>query len=596
MSKQKETIRTAWDLSPLYASLTDPKMEKDLLAAEKAYAAFAKKYKTSDSYMTDATALTRALGDYRALLEIPASIPYVYLFMMRDLDAKNKKITAQVNLIHQRLSALQNVIIFFEVNLTRISKADQKKFLATASLKPYRYFLKKIFDASAYTLSEAEEKILSLKSLPSHSLWVNALKNMRERQTIIYKGKEISASEASSLVSTLPTQTERKQVSDEIMKKYESIADVAEAELNAIVTNKKINDQLRGYVEPYDQTILSYENDRATIIGMVKTVTDLFPVAHRFYKVKAKMLGLSKLNYADRNAVVGRTKKEFTFQESYRILDRVFSSLDPEFGSILRRFVANGQIDVFPKIGKSGGAYCSHYHSIPTYVLLNHTDDLRSLTTFAHEMGHAIHSEFSKSQSVFYEDYSICTAEVASTLFESFVFYDQFETLSDDEKIIALHNKISDDVQTIMRQVACFNFEVEIHNTIRAKGNMTKEELAACMNTHMKKYLGPMFTLDDRDGHFFVGWPHIRNFFYVYSYAFGQLASKALYKKYSEDPSYMEKIKTFLSLGGSMSPEDIFSSIGVDVRKSDFFKKGIESMRDDIVLLEKLVSKKGKKS
>jgi oligoendopeptidase F len=114
------------------------------------------------------------------------------------------------------------------------------------------------------------------------------------------------------------------------------------------------------------------------------------------------------------------------------------------------------------------------------------------------------------------------------------------------------------------------------------------------MNKHMKAYLGDV-TLDEKDGYFFIAWPHIRNFFYVYSYAFGQLASKALYAKYKEDPKFMEKIKEFLSAGGSMSPEDIFKSIGVDVTKPDFFEKGIKTIEEDIVLLEKLISGKKKK-
>ena len=214
--------------------------------------------------------------------------------------------------------------------------------------------------------------------------------------------------------------------------------------------------------------------------------------------------------------------------------------------------------------------------------------------TFGHEMGHAIHSEFSRSQPVFYEGYSMTTAETASTLFEAFVFQNQFEKLNDEEKIIALHDKIQDDIQTIFRQIACFNFELEMHKTIREKGNMSKEELATLMNKHMKSYIGDM-ELTEKDGYFFVHWSHLRRFFYVYSYAFGQLASKALHKKYMEDNTYIEKIKQFLSAGGSMSPEDIFKSIGVDMTKPDFWKKGIESIAEDITLLEALVNKKSKK-
>ncbi|MEQ1561327.1 MAG: M3 family metallopeptidase, partial [Nitrospira sp.] len=327
------------------------------------------------------------------------------------------------------------------------------------------------------------------------------------------------------------------------------------------------------------------------VMNLVDTVTKNFKVSQKFYEVKKKILGIDKMYYADRSASVGEIRKKISFEESYNILKDLFYSVDPKFGEILERFVSSGQVDAFPKVGKRGGAYCSGNFKSPTYVLLNHVDSPNSLSTFAHEMGHAIHTEFSKSQPVMYRGYSTSTAEVASTLFETFLFYDRFEKMTDEEKVVALHDKIQDDVATIFRQIACFNFETDMHNTVRQKGHVSSEEFALMMNKHMKSYIGDLESTD-KDGYFFVGWPHIRYFFYVYSYAFGQITSKALYEKYKEDKTYVEKIKKFLSAGGSMSPEDIFKSIGVDLTKPDFFKKGIESVERDIKLLEKLVGKK----
>ena len=210
--------------------------------------------------------------------------------------------------------------------------------------------------------------------------------------------------------------------------------------------------------------------------------------------------------------------------------------------------------------------------------------------TFGHEMGHAINSELSKSQTPLYEGYTISVAEVASTLFENFVFEEIFQTLSAKEKIIALHDRIQDDIQTIFRQIACFNFEVELHRTIRVKGSLSKEEIGALLNKHMSAYLGPRFKMTELDGYFFVSWSHIRRFFYVYSYAYGQLISKALYKKYQTDKNYIGEIKKFLSAGGSKSPEDIFRDIGIDTTKPDFFIAGLKSIEEDILKLQKLIS------
>jgi len=589
MSKNRNhKLATEWNLSQLYKSPEDPKIEADILSAEKSYGLFAKKYKKSNAYLKNDNALDKALSEYEKLTDIPTSKPIFYLHLAQDINNADQKVRAKMNLISQRLQKLSNLVVFFEIGLSKVSPQIQNKFLKSKRLLPYKYFLQKLFDAGKYTLTEQEEKILSLKSLTSHSMWTQSVEKIRSKQVIEYKGKEIPISKAGSLLTEMTTQKERVDMHNKIMDKYCALGDIAESEINAIVTDKKINDELRGFKEPYDATILGYENDKKTVLNLVKTITDSFYLVHRFYKIKKKILKIKKLTYADRMASVGKTKKQVTFDESYNVLFNLFTSIDPRFGEILRNFANNGQVDVYPKVGKIGGAYCSHNHKLPTFVLLNHTNSLNSLSTFAHEMGHAIHSEFSKSQPVFYESYSMSTAEVASTLFEYFLFYSQFKELSEEEKIIALHDKIQDDVSTIFRQIACFNFELDIHNTIRERGNMSKEELALCMNKHMKSYIGEV-DLKEKDGYFFVGWPHIRYFFYVYSYAFGQLASKILYKKWEEDKSFIEQIKKFLSLGGSMSPEDIFKSIGVDVKNPAFFKKGIKSIEDDIKLLEKLV-------
>lgn len=583
-----------WDLSLFYKGIDDKKIDKDLDVVERAYTVFEKKYKTNTSYTTSESALYDALLDYEKISDLPVHTGYRYLRMSQDLDSKNQTVRSRFTQVIQRMQKLGNIVLFFELNLSKISVSYQEKFLKSKKLAPYRYFLKKIFDASKFVLSEPEEKILNLTSLPSHGMWTDAVKKMRGQLTVSHKGKTLPVSEAHELIRDLPTQAERKELYGKIVDQYATIASVSESELNALVTNKKIRDEIRGYTMPYDATILSYENDKKTVLGLVDTVTKNFAVSQRFYRIKKKMLGLKKLGYYDRSVSVGKTKKKISFAQSYEIVRSIFKSIDTDFSTILERFVKNGQVDVYPKVGKAGGAYCWGDHNSPTFIFLNYTNSFDSLMTFAHEMGHGIHTEFSKKQPVLYDGYSTATAEVASTLFEMFVFYDQFEKLGEEERVVALHDKIQDDIQTVFRQIACFNFELDMHTQIREKGYVSKEELALCMNKHMKSYIGDV-VLEEKDGYFFVGWSHIRNFFYVYSYAFGQLASKALYVKYKEDPQFIQKIKEFLSAGGSMSPEDIFKSIGVDVTKPDFFEKGIKTIEDDIILLEKLISRKKKK-
>jgi oligoendopeptidase F len=289
---------------------------------------------------------------------------------------------------------------------------------------------------------------------------------------------------------------------------------------------------------------------------------------------------------------MGEIKRKFTFEDSVELVKKGFKRVDEKYVKIFEKFLENGQIDVYPKKGKSGGAYCASGGDNPTFVLLNHADNIRSVETIAHEMGHAFHSEMSKSQPHHYRDYSTATAEVASTFFEQLVNEELEETLSDKEKVILLHNKILGDVSTIFRQIAFFNFELELHTLVRVKGFVAKEEISLLMNKHLKSYMGDAFEFKPDDGYFFVYLSHIRRFFYVYSYSYGQIISRALFEKWKEDSSYAKKIEQFLRAGGSMSPKDIFKSIGIDTSDSKFFEAGLKSLEKDIVKLEKLTSQR----
>jgi oligoendopeptidase F len=589
------TIRTGWDLSVFYKNVHDPKIAADIRLADRLFSAFERKYRKNRKYAENEKELLKALLENEKMAELPLAKPLMYLNYAQDLDSADEEIRAKSNLLSQEFSKIANKTVFFDVALSKIDPKLQKKFLKSRKLAHFRYALANIFKYSKHTLTEPEEKLLSLKSLTSRGMWTDLTDKLQNSIIVEHEGQKLPLSKAMSLVSEGKTQEERRALHLACLAELEKIAEVAVAELNAIVTDKKINDELRGYKEPFDGTILGYENSKKSVLNLVKTVTDNFKVSQRFYKVKAKMLGSSKLYYSDRAAKVGATGKKIIFEESYETLNEIFRAADPEFSDILTRMAENGQIDAYPKVGKRGGAYCNGDTASPTMVLLNHVDNFSSHMTFAHEMGHAIHTEFSKAQPAIYQRYSTSAAEVASTLFESFAFYEALKTMTDEEKIVALHDRLQDDIQTIFRQIACFNFELSMHRAIRTKGALSKNEFVELMNKNMQDYLGPIFALEPIDGVFFVNWPHIRYGFYVYTYAFGQIISKALYKKYAEDKTYIEKIKKFLRAGGSASPEDIFKSIGIDVTKPDFFKKGIGSIEDDIRELERLVEKTSKK-
>ncbi len=591
MTNKSKKIKTEWDLGVFYKSPKDPKIEKDLLQIEVECLNFEKKYRNKTDYLKNENALFKALSDYEKLYAfLDGAKPVLYYFFLNCLDSRDDKISAALNKASLRLTSASNKVLFFELNLGKIDKKIKNQFLKNKKLSGYKHFLCKIFKNSAYDLTEPEEKILNLKSLPGRRLWIQGVEKLLNSQIVKFQGKNIPINEAMGLFSNLPTK-DRRTLHFEITKILEEMGHFAESEINAVYLDKKIDDELRGFKEPYHRTVLSYENDLKTVENLIRTVTKNFKISQRFYKLKAKLLKVSYLEYADRAAGVGVIKTKFEFDGSLQILRSGFSKIGQKYLNILDRMLENGQVDVFPKTGKHGGGFCLHSIDNPTFVLLNYVDNMNSIKIFAHEMGHAIHSEMSKNQRPIYQNYTSSVAEVASTLFENFLFDEIFDKLSEKEKVVALHNRINDSIGTIFRQIACFNFELDLHGQIRSKGSLSKEEIAGLHNKNMAAYMGKIAKFKEEDGYFFVAWPHIRNFFYVYSYAYGELISNAIYARIKKDPKYMNDVDKFLSAGSSMSPEEIFKMIGIDTAKAGFWQEGLKKIEDDIILLEKLTKK-----
>ena len=421
-------------------------------------------------------------------------------------------------------------------------------------------------------------------------MWVSGQQKMLSQQTVEYNKKKITLSQAFNILSDLPTK-KRRSLYTKINIVLKENSYFAEAEINAIYNYKKVLDERRGFAKPYSDTVLSDQNDEKTVEALIHAVTKGFRISKRFYKLHKKLLSESSFELSDRAVKIGEIKKKFDFNKSVEIVKKAFAKIDKKYENILDSFIENRQIDVYSKKGKNSGAYCWGAGMLPTFILLNHADNIMSVEILAHEMGHAIHTESSKKQAPLYRLYTMATAEVASTFFEQVVIDDMENLLSDNEKIIFLHNRIMGDMSTIFRQVAFFNFELELHTRIRNEGQVSKEEIAKLMSKHLRSYLGSDMKITNDDGYLFVYFSHMRRFFYVYSYAYGQLISRVLFENWKHDPSYSKKIEKFLTAGKSMSPKDIFKSIGIDTGNPAFFEAGIKSIENDIKKLESLAKK-----
>ena len=583
-------IQAEWNLKQLYLSPTDPLIEKDIRSAEQAIEKFRTNYYSKKADFKKPGTLLVILEKYKKFFEHPGLVKTAYYISLNfQLNSFDEKVQQRMYQIDERITKALNNLSFVQLRLGALDKKTQKSLLQATSIKKYSYFLKQIFDQSEHMLSEDEENILSLKKQTSYDLWTEGVQKFLAKQEIELNGTLVPLDEAVSSISNLSTK-KRRELFKKVYAVFEKGSDFAESELNAVIIDKKITDELRGFKKPYSSTVLSFENTGAELEAVTQAVSGDYKTSKKFYTLKKKALGLKDMEYADKDVSIGKISTKFTFEESVKILRKAFRNFDPVFEDIFNRMLESEQISAFPKKGKMGGAFCAGAVNVPTYVFLNHTNDFRSLRTFAHEMGHAFHSELSKKQDVLYQDYPISIAEVASTFFEKVVMNEVAKGLTKKEKIVLFHDRISDEVSTIYRQVSAFNFELELHNMIRKEGFQSKEKIGAMLIKHLRAYLGSDVLVPDVVGNLFVYWSHFRRFFYVYTYAYGCIVSNALYAKYVENPSIKKDIINFLSSGGSVSPREIFKRMGIDTEKKETYTKGLSVISQEIKTLEQLLS------
>ena len=277
------------------------------------------------------------------------------------------------------------------------------------------------------------------------------------------------------------------------------------------------------------------------------------------------------------------------------IITKVLKNIDSDFLRVFE-ILFGGQIDVYPKNGKRSGAFANcNLLTNPSYILLNHTDRLSDVLTFAHELGHAINFELiRKKQNALNFGTPLSTAEVASTFFEDFVLRELAEKADDELKLALQMMKLNSDVSTIFRQIAFYNFETELHNKFRERGYLSKTEIGKIFQKHMKSYMGPAIKQSKESENWWVYINHFRYFFYVYSYSNGLLISKSLQASVKKDPKFISKLKKFLSAGLSDSPRNIFAGLGIDITDEKFWSEGLDEVNRLLKETEKLAKKLGK--
>jgi len=574
---------TEWDLSPLLASDTDPALDSLLSEVEAANLSFVTTWKERTDYLVDPIILRQALDEYEQLAARfgTSGQPGYYFGLRASQDQANPVVRAAENRVDELSTRLINELQFFENTLCRLPVETQNIFLTHPELSPYQHYLERLFSFSRHLLSDPEERIMNLKSKASHENWArltSSLLSKEVREVPLPDGS--TAAKGQSELNTLTHHT-RKDIRDASAVALYDIAnrhiDVAEAEFNSLLGDKKVSDELRAWERPESSRHMADDIHTTVVDALTQAVQKHFDTSRRFYILRAKLTGQPTLAYHERMVDLGSIEKTYTYEEASTLVQRVFTQLDPEFGAIYDRLTNNGQVDVYPKPGKRIGAFCaSDLLSLPTYILLNYTGEPGDIRTIAHEFGHAINAELMREKRHALDfGTPLSTAEVASTFMEDFARAEMAKNATAEERLILNVSQLDDEISTIFRQVAAYRFEQELHARFREAGYLAKETISEIFTAHMKDYLGDAVTIDSGAENGWVSWSHFRTFFYVYSYASGLLISKALQRKVKTHPQFLEDVKTFLSAGLSQSPTVLFSNLGIDITKPTFWEEGL---------------------
>ncbi|MBD3328884.1 hypothetical protein GF357_00055 [Candidatus Dojkabacteria bacterium] len=580
------TSMNKWNLKEYYQSVKDKQIDEDFEIVKQQNEKFIKKWKNRKDYLENPEILKLALDEYEKL-ESDYGVsgkPGYYLGLKSYLDQDDLETKAKLNSIHRQAIKLLNEIEFFELRLSKVSSTNQKIFLESNKLKDYKHFLENLFKNAKYLLSEPEEKIMNIKSKTSHSNWVSMVSRFlsKEERKVLDEDGKVKIKNFGQIIGLMNSQQQK--VRDSAAQAFHKIntdyAEVAENELNSIFENKQNNDEIRGYDYPEQSRHLADDIETEIVNTMVSTVTDNFQIPQNYYKAKAKLMGKRKLKYHERNVPYGKNEKKYSFKEAAELISDVFHGLDPEFGEIFEKLLNDSRIDVFPVKNKVSGAFCIHdIKTLPTHILLNYNKKLDDVKTLAHETGHAINNELmKKAQNSLNFSSPLSTAEVASTFFEDFVLEKLLESATKEQKLVISLDKLNDDVSSIFRQVAAYNFEKELHKSFRNEGYLGKSFIGNIFQKHMSSYMGKYVSQDKGSENWWVYWSHFRRFFYVYSYASGLLISKALQSMVRDDSDAIDLVKSVLAAGSSASPKDTFSSIGIDISHKNFWKAGIDEV------------------
>jgi len=580
----------AWNLSDLYESGEDPRLEADVQEAEKASAAFRERYHGKVAEL-DAAALAEAIEERERIESVfTRAIYYAHLWFATDMaDAPRGALVARLT---ETGAALDTQLLFFGLELADLEDEAAEKLLADGALARWSHWLRSVRKFRPYLLTEPEEKIVTEKSVSGVSAWGRLYEELLGALRVELDGTDVSLEEAMAKLYSAD-RDERRRASEAVTEALEPGLRTRTFVFNTVVLDKSVDDRLRGYETWISSRNLRNDTSDEAVQVLIDACVGRYDVVQRYYRLKAKLLDVDQLAFYDRMAPIGDDPTKVSWDEAREIVLGAYYDFASEAGDIAKRFFAESWIDAPVRENKRSGAFCATtVPDVHPYVLMNFTGDRRSILTLAHELGHGLHGSLAEPLGLFNAETPLTMAETASVFGEMLTFRALLETAKDArERKALLAQKVEDMINTVVRQIAFYCFERKVHEERRG-GELTPERLGQIWLEVQAESLGP--AIDLREG-YETYWSYIPHFvhspFYVYAYAFGDCLVNSLYGLYQDaHPGFVGKYFDMLKAGGSKHHSELLRPFGLDAGKREFWQKGlkvIETMIDELEAMER---------
>lgn len=588
-----------WDLSDIYQGIDDPQIEKDLQACQTASEQYARTYRGLFSRQPSAEAVRTALAELEQLYEKLSRLgAYAGLrTAVENLDPGCRQLEDKID---QASVEIQNRLTFFDLEWLEVPEAEALALADAPELQNYRHYLISSRRYKPHTLGEKEEVLLNQKSLTARGAWVNLFDEFLAslQYSLDYNGETQTLTQPALLaMSYQPDRNLRKAAQvclyDELARHELVLTNV----FNAITQDHSLNDQIRHYNNPIASRHLANEIE-PNVVARMQSVTEAnYDIAHRYYRLKARLLGLDKLATYDQYAPVATKLPSCNYTDGRDMVLAAFGRFDPTMQNIARQFFDHSWIDAEVRPGKRGGAFsASIVPSVHPYVMLNWTDKLRDVNTMAHELGHGVHQYLSREQTYLNFHHPLPVAETASVFGEFLTFDYLMEVEQDPEvRLGLLCSKVEDAFATVFRQNVLTRFEQTAH-AARRERKLSSDDLCGYWWGANEALYGEAVEMLEQ---YRWGWSYIPHFihtpFYCYAYVFGELLVLSLYRMYQEEgaaftPRYLELLRS----GSKWAPAELLQRVGANINDEDFWQKGFEVLKKLVTQAEELAAKLGR--